>query len=107
VDADSGSLPPPPPPVGNAPPVKDVAYQGPPTSSGHATTALVGIVSLFLFGIVLGPLAIYLGGKAEREIEESGGRLTGARRASTARVLGIIALVIWVIVLIVNLSVRS
>lgn len=88
--------------------MKEIAHEGPPRSSSQATTALVlGIVGIFLFGIILGPLAIYLGGKAEREITESGGRLTGARRASAARVLGWVALALWVVVFVVNLSVRS
>ncbi|MDX2381401.1 MAG: DUF4190 domain-containing protein [Acidimicrobiia bacterium] len=102
------ALPPPPSPVGDAPPIQDTAFDGQPTSSTHATTALiVGIASLVFFGIVLGPLAIYLGGRAGNEIEESGGRLTGAQRAATARVLGFIGLILWTLLLIINLSVRS
>jgi uncharacterized Tic20 family protein len=101
-------LPPPPPAIVDAPPVQEMSYSGQPQSSSAATTAMiVGIAGLFLFGIVLGPLAIFLGGKAEREIAESGGRLTGAKRAKRARVIGVIALVLWVVILVVNLSVRS
>ena len=64
-------------------------YQGVPQGSAaqgqkHKTTALVlGIVGLFVLGIVLGPLAIWQAGKAERM----------GVKATAGKVLGWIALV--------------
>ena len=72
--------------------------RGPAVNAGKATGALVcGIVGLFFCGVILGPVAIYLGMTAKREIQESGGRLKGSGMATAGIVLGIIALVTFVL----------
>ena len=50
--------------------------------------------------MILGPVAIYLGITAKREIQESGGRLKGSGMATAGIVLGIIALVTFVLSII-------
>ena len=67
----------------------------------------MGFGSLFVFGIVLGPIAIYLGVMARDEIRQSDGRLSGEGRAKAAIILGAVATVIWIVVFILNLTVRS
>lgn len=84
-----------------APPVRseDEYTQGPPKSSSQATVALVvGIVSIFLFGIILGPLAIILGVRAKKDVEESNGRLSGRGKAQAAVYCGIASIALWVVV---------
>jgi hypothetical protein len=86
------------------PPPADEEAAAPPIHR-TATTALgLGIGSLFIFGVVLGALAIYMASKAEREISESGGRLTGEDRARLGRKLGIAGIVIWTILMIVYVA---
>jgi hypothetical protein len=51
--------------------------------------------------VILGPIAIYLGSTAKREIQESGGRLKGAGMATAGMVLGIIAVVVFVLSIII------
>ena len=89
-----------------APPVRpEHEYaSGPPKSSSHATVALViGIVSIFIFGIVLGPIAIFMGLRARKEIDASNGHLTGRGQATAAIVLGSAAVIVWAVVLIVSI----
>jgi hypothetical protein len=86
------------------PPPADETAAGPPKSSTATTALILGIVSLFIFGIVLGAVAIYLGSKAEREIAESGGTMTGADRARWGRNLGIAGIVLWAILLILSIA---
>ena len=90
-----------------APPVRpdDEPLEGPQKSHSHATAALlVGILGLFVFGIVLGPLAIYLGVRSRRDIEASHGQLTGSGKATAAIVLGAIATAVWVIFVIATIA---
>jgi uncharacterized Tic20 family protein len=65
---------------------------------------VVGIVGLVLFGIILGPLAIYLGSKSRSEIAASHGQLTGSGQATAAIVLGAIATIIWAVTLIATIA---
>lgn len=91
--------PPPPPPPGQ--------FQSPhpglpsPPSAGEAVASMVlGIVAVFpfcAFGIVLGPLAFFLGQSALRRIRASGGTVGGAGMAEAGRILGIISTVLWVL----------
>jgi hypothetical protein len=81
------------------------AAAGAPTDHPRATTALVlGIASLFIFGLVLGAVAIYLGSKAEWEIAAAGGSLTGADRARWGKNLGIAGIILWAILLSVYVA---
>jgi Domain of unknown function (DUF4190) len=100
-------MPPPPPNAPPPPPGYDYGSGGgPAVTAGKATGALVcGIIGLFACGVILGPVAIYLGTTAKREIEGSGGRLKGTGMATAGIVLGIIAVVVFVISIIVVISV--
>jgi hypothetical protein len=92
---------PPPPPPG----FEQYPAAGPPQTHSKATASLVcGIVGLFLCGVVLGPLAIYFGNQAKKEISASGGRYSGDGLATAGIVLGIIAVVVFVISMIYIIS---
>ena len=99
------SLPPPPPAAPPPPPGFDYGEGAPAVTAGKATGALVcGIVGLLLCGVVLGPVAIYLGMQAKREIRSSDGRLKGEGLATAGIVMGIIALIGFVISIIYFVS---
>ena len=69
--------------------------------SGKAQTAMIcGIIGIFIFGIILGPIAICLGSSAKEEIKASNGKLKGEGKAQTGIVCGIIAVIIWLIVVV-------
>ena len=90
-----------------APPVRpdEEPSAGPPRNHSQATSALVvAIVGLLIFGIILGPLAIYLGTNARNDIEASNGQLLGLGKAKAAIVIGIIATVLWAITLIASVT---
>ncbi|MEZ6136505.1 MAG: DUF4190 domain-containing protein [Pirellulaceae bacterium] len=64
----------------------------------QATTALVvGIISLFCFGIILAPFAIYRGNKAKKLIDQSGIGQEHRGLAQAGFIIGIIALVLNII----------
>lgn len=65
---------------------------------------IIGIIGLLVCGVFLGPVAIYLSQQAKGEIARSGGRQTGAGMAQAGFVIGIIALIGWVITLIVRFN---
>ncbi len=121
-----GSPAPLPPPPGIAP------YHPPPSypppgygqsriTPGHAVTSLIlailGILlglPLGLPGLVLGPVAYFLGKSAVSRIEASGGALAGHSMAVTGWVLGIVATavgalvsLIWLILFLVTISSSS
>ncbi len=54
------------------------------------------IVGIFCFGIILEPIAISKALKARRMIEMNP-RLTGAGKATAALIVGIVALLLWVL----------
>ena len=92
------SLPPPPPAAPPPPPGFDYGAGAPAVTAGKATAALVcGIVGLLLCGVVLGPVAIYLGTQAKKEIRRSDGRLKGEGLATAGIVMGVIALIGFII----------
>jgi hypothetical protein len=62
--------------------------------AGEALT--YAIVSLFCFGIVLGPVAIHKAYKAKQAIAEDP-RLSGYGKANAAMVIGIVALLLWIL----------
>jgi hypothetical protein len=68
-------------------------YGAPKQEKGAITALVLGIVGLFLCGILLGPAAIYEGAKARRRIRESNGMLTGDGMALAGLILGIVATV--------------
>jgi len=96
------SLPPPPPAAPPPPPGFDYGAGAPAVTAGKATGALVcGIIGLFLCGIILGPVAIYLGTQAKKEIRTSDGRLKGEGMATAGIVMGVIAVIGFVISIII------
>ncbi|MEU0671461.1 DUF4190 domain-containing protein [Streptomyces sp. NPDC006172] len=72
-------------------------------SSGSRTNGMAiaslccGIVGLFLFNIVLGPVAIVLGSVALRQT----GTRNGAGMAKAGIVLGVVDVVLWLVMLAV------
>jgi hypothetical protein len=91
--------------------MSNYGYQGPPpgpqyqTDAPNATTALVlGIIGIFCFGIILGPIAIVLGTNALKAIEQSGGAYGGEGKARAGQILGIIATVLSVLGIIILLA---
>jgi hypothetical protein len=62
--------------------------------AGEALT--YAIIGLFCFGIVLGPMAISKASKAKKMIEMNP-RLTGSGKATAATIIGVIALVLWIL----------
>ena len=71
----------------------------------NANASMVcGIISIFFFGPILGPIAICLGTSAKKEIEANPNKYTGTSQANTGIYCGIAGLVIWVILLIIILS---
>lgn len=79
------------------------ASQGPQTSTLAIASLACGIASFFVCGIVLGPVAIVLGAKAKKEINNSNppGSLQGSGMARAGLICGIISTVLWVIVVII------
>lgn len=65
---------------------------------------VLGIVGLFIFGIILGPLAIILGAVAHCKIQESPGQYGGKCQANAGVVLGIIDTVGWIILVLLVTS---
>jgi len=62
-----------------------------------ASTALAcAIVGLFLFGIILEPLAIYYGLKAKTQIDADP-RLSGSGKATAAVVIGVVGFILSII----------
>jgi hypothetical protein len=92
------SLPPPPPAAPPPPPGFDYGAGAPAVTDSKATGALVcGIVGLLLCGVVLGPVAIYLGTQAKKEIRSSNGQLKGEGLATAGIVMGVIAVIGFII----------
>jgi len=92
---------PPPPPAAPPPPGFDYGEGAPAVTAGKATGALAcGIIGLLLCGVILGPVAIYLGTQAKKEIRSSNGRLKGEGMATAGIVMGVIAVIGFVISII-------
>ncbi|MCA1810587.1 MAG: DUF4190 domain-containing protein [Halobacteriales archaeon] len=69
---------------------------------GAVASLVLGIVSFLPYvGIVTGWIAIYLGNSALRAIKASPGRYDGAGMAQAGRILGIVALCIYLVVVAV------
>lgn len=77
-------------------------------SSGKATASLVcGILGIVLCGIFTAIPAVILGGQAIREIDGSGGAISGRGQASAGRILGfisialtVLAVIAWILILV-------
>ena len=78
---------------------------GPPRSSSNATVALViALVGIFLFGVVLGPIAIVIGIRARTEIDESRGQLQGRGKATAAIFIGAASFIVGILWIIAAIS---
>ncbi|MFJ2758646.1 DUF4190 domain-containing protein [Nocardioides sp. NPDC087217] len=98
----SYGTPPPPPPYGSPAPGQPGQPAG---NNKKAIWALVlGILGCICCGIFTGIPAIILGKMAQNEIDASGGAQGGRGMATAGFILGIVAIVLFVIGLILNLS---
>ena len=81
-----------------------LAVEEPTIPCQEANEALkYAIIGLFCFGFILGPIAISKGLKAKRYIAEDP-TLMGAGKATAAIVIGIVALVLWILSMAIRLS---
>ena len=96
----SYQYPPPPPEYGGA--------QAPPPRAGTdgmaIATFVLGLLSVFIFGLILGIIALVLAPKARRNIEASGGQLGGAGLVTAVRILAIVGIIGWVILIAVRVG---
>ncbi|WP_019146427.1 DUF4190 domain-containing protein [Aeromicrobium massiliense] len=107
-----GGLPPygsggdvPPPPPGGGYGYGDGGYGAPPEQNKKALWSMIlGIVGLLCCGIA-GIVAIVLGNQAKKEIADSAGRQTGEGMAKAGYILGIVAVVLWVVGIILRVAV--
>ncbi len=82
----------------------DGIYHGPKTNAPGAVASLVmGIIGLFICGVILGPLAISKSNEAKKAMQ-SDPTLGGAGFATAGMVLGVIAIIGWAIVLLLRFS---
>jgi hypothetical protein len=92
-------------PMGNQYPPQ---YNHTQVTIGEATASMIcGIVGLFFFGIILGPIAIFLGVAAKKKIKENPQGLTGEGQATAGIVCGSIAVAGWIILIIFWIVVAS
>lgn len=73
-------------------------------NSAATASMWCGIIGLFICGPVLGTIALVQSNKALKEIQMAPQYSASKGKATAGRVLGIIALVLWVIVIIVRIS---
>lgn len=84
-------------PMGN----QSVAQASPAKTSAMAIASLVcSIVSLFVIGIILGPIAIFLGVRAKNEISKRPNEVTGECMATSGIVIGCIGTILSIVVII-------
>jgi len=69
--------------------------------AGEALT--YAIVSIFCFGIILAPIALVKASKAQKMIDLNP-RLTGSGKITAARIIAIVALILWVLSIIVRVG---
>lgn len=93
------SMPPPPPPSGPS-----YGYGAARPHPRGTLVLVLGIISLFCFGIILGPIAIVLGTNALTEIDANPSAYTNRAQVNAGRICGIIAVVLWVLFLILRLA---
>jgi hypothetical protein len=97
------SMPPPPPQSGS--PYQSPYGGGVPQPHPRGTTVLVlGILSLFCFGIILGPIAIALGKSALNEIDANPAAYSNRGMVLAGFVLGIVGLIGSILLILVQFS---
>ena len=107
------ATPPPPPGDGGQPhtfrtsaPEPAPAYgapSAPPAQAGTEKLAVwtfvLGLLSIFILGLILGVVALVLSRKATENIRASGGQLGGSGLVTAGRILAIIGIIGWIIVI--------
>ena len=95
-----------PPPGSPPPPFQPAPYQGQPGVLSAATvTNQKAVISLVValvggvccLGIIGGPIAIFFGNAANKEIAASGGTQSGSGLAKAGLIIGIIELILWIL----------
>ena len=96
------------PPAGQAPYGTPLPYAPNVTNSqGRATAALVvSILGFFCFGIVLGPISIYLAVKAKANMARSGD-FTGHGLAKAALVIGIVDIITFMLGVLLQVGIMK
>lgn len=90
-------------PMGNASAVKQST--GPKRTSGTAKCSLAcGIIGLIVFGIILGPIAIFTAISAKKEIQSNPDQVDGKCLANAGMTLGIIDIVVAIIFIVIIAS---
>lgn len=83
-------------------PAGNSTHHAPLQTLPQATTAMcLGIASLVVFGIILGPIAICIGISAKNTIKANPNKYMGEGQATTGIVCGSIAIFLWIIVIII------
>lgn len=94
---------PPPPPSG---PSYGAPYGGAPQPHPKGTLVLVvGIIGLFICGIILGPIAWIQGKNALDEIDRNPTAYSNRGMVQAGMILGIVATALWVLGLLLSLAV--
>lgn len=62
---------------------------------------MLGIVSLFICGIILGVVAFIMGNNTVKEIDANPGAYTNRGSANAGRILGIVAVVLNLLVIVI------
>jgi hypothetical protein len=74
-------------------------------NSGLAIASMVcGILSLLIFGVVLGSLAIIFGAIAINNINQRPQELQGLGMAKAGIICGIIGIIIWIVIIVVFIA---
>lgn len=83
-------------------PAGNSTHHAPLQTLPQATTAMcLGIASLVVFGIILGPIAICIGISAKKTIQANPNKYMGEGQATTGIVCGSIAVILWIILIII------
>jgi uncharacterized Tic20 family protein len=74
-----------------------------PAAKTAIAAGIVGLILLWPFGLLLGPMALWSGISAQRRIRESGGKLAGSGLAVAGVVIGAVVCALSVAMLLAEL----
>ena len=74
-----------------------------PNAPGAVGSLICGILGFFICGLIFGIIAIVLGNKAKQAIAAQPGEYGGAGMAQAGYIMGIISLVLWAIVVVLQI----
>ena len=80
------------------------ATQAQATAPGAVASVVCGVIGFFVFGIILGCVAIGKANAAKKLIAEHPGQYTGGGMATTGLVLGVIDLVGWAVTMVMLIA---